>query len=464
MGYRGQHVNQAPSAVSPAVVSKVMERLSTYMAAAVGRALPDEVAEKARHHILDTLAAMVSGSKLKPGRLAIALVRQLGGREEALVAASDVVTTAIDAALANGILAHADETDDSHPGSFSHPGCAVVPAALAMAERGQCSGTALLRAVVLGYDVGARTTLSLGVDRFYGANHHSTHSFAAQFGAAAAAGALAGLGAEQMRWLLSYTAQQASGIACWNRDGEHVEKAFDFGGMGARDGVTAAVMVAAGFTGVDDVFSGPRNFFDAFGGDPEGMDRDLGETYEIMNAAIKKWSVGSPIQAPLQSLEALMADHGIKARDIARIEVRISKAEAHVVDDRAMPDICLQHLMALQAVDGTVGFASSHDYRRMAETEILNLRGKIELIYDPDMIRRQGAVRLTTATGDVFDHLTRHVRGTQANPMTRIEVAAKASDLMAPILGADRTEKLIARIWDLDGLASADELRPLLIA
>ncbi|MEE8515439.1 MAG: MmgE/PrpD family protein [Alphaproteobacteria bacterium] len=451
-------MNDAPSAVSD-----VMEQLSTYMAGAVDRALPDEVAEKAKHHILDTLAAMVSGSRLKPGRLAIALVRQLGGREEALVAASDVVTTAIDAALANGILAHADETDDSHPGSFSHPGCAVVPAALAMAERGQCSGMALLRAVVLGYDVGARATMSLGVDRFYG-GHHSTHSFAAQFGAAAAAGALAGLGAEQMRWLLSYTAQQASGIACWNRDGEHVEKAFDFGGMGARDGVTAAVMVSAGFTGVDDVFSGPRNFFDAFGGEPEGMGRELGETYEIMNAAIKKWSVGSPIQAPLQSLEALMADHGIKADDIAAIEVRISKAEAHVVDNRAMPDICLQHLLALLVVDGTVGFASSHDYERMAATAILMMRGKIELIYDPDMVRRHGAVRLTTAAGDVFDHLTRHVRGTAANPMTRDEVGAKARDLMAPILGADKTEMLAARIWDLDGLGSADELRPLLIA
>ncbi len=440
-----------------------MERLSTYMARAVDRALPDDVTEKAKHHIADTLAAMVSGSRLKPGRLAIALVRQLGGREEALVAGSDVVTTAINAALANGILAHADETDDSHPGSFSHPGCAVVPAALAMAERGRCSGMALLRAVVLGYDVGARATMSLGIERFYGANHHSTHSFAAQFGAAAAAGALAGLGAEQMRWLMSYTAQQASGIACWNRDGEHVEKAFDFGGMGARDGVTAAVMVKAGFSGVDDVFSGPRNFFDAFGGEPEGMGRELGECYEIMNAAIKKWSVGSPIQAPLESLGTLVADHGIKADDIARIEVRICTAEAHVVDDRAMPDICLQHLLALLVVDGAVGFASSHDYGRMAEAEILALSAKIELIYDPDMIRRAGAVKLTTTTGDVFDHLTRHVRGTPANPMTRDEVGAKAHDLMAPILGAERTAALIERIWGLEGVASADELRPLLI-
>ena len=65
------------------------------------------------------------------------------------------------------------------------------------------------------------------------------------FGAAAAAGALASLRARQVRHLLSFTAQQASGISCWMRDGKHVEKAFDFGGMPARNGVAAATMVRA---------------------------------------------------------------------------------------------------------------------------------------------------------------------------------------------------------------------------
>ena len=71
-----------------------------------------------------------------------------------------------------------------------------------------------------------------------------------------------------MRYLLSYTAQQASGISCWMRDEEHIEKAFDFGGMPARNGVAAAAMVAHGFTGVEDVFSGERNFFVAYGRAP----------------------------------------------------------------------------------------------------------------------------------------------------------------------------------------------------
>ena len=195
----------------------------------------------------------------------------------------------------------------------------LVPAALAMAEREASSGAALLRAVVLGYDIGARINFALDVHPFYAAGH-STHTFAPTFGAAAAAGALAGLNADQVRWLISYTAQQASGVNCWQRDLDHIEKAFDFGGMAGRNGVTAATMVQTGFTGVDDVFIGPRNFFFTYAdkAKPEELTDGLGARYEITLTNIKKWSVGSPIQAPLDCLEAMLAKRKIRADDVER--------------------------------------------------------------------------------------------------------------------------------------------------
>lgn len=217
---------------SAAKVSPHMSRLSSYIAAAVRRPLPAPVAEQTRHHLLDTIAAMVSDSRLPPGRKAIAYVKLLGGRPEATVAGSRCVTSAVNAALANGMLAHADETDDSHSPSLTHPGCGVVPAALAMAERHHRDGTALLRAVALGYDVCARIGLSLGGIAFHGTGH-TTHSFGPTFGGAAAGAALAGLASGQVRHVLSYAAQQASGVSCYARDQDHVEKAFDFGGMPA---------------------------------------------------------------------------------------------------------------------------------------------------------------------------------------------------------------------------------------
>ena len=126
-------------------ISPEMKALSGHMARARGRRLPKAVAAKARMHVLDTFAAMVSGARLLPGRRAIAYVGTLGGAREAGVAGSRIVTNAPNAALANGMLAHADETDDSHVSSHTHPGCAVVPAALAAAERTHAPGTAFLR-------------------------------------------------------------------------------------------------------------------------------------------------------------------------------------------------------------------------------------------------------------------------------------------------------------------------------
>jgi 2-methylcitrate dehydratase PrpD len=223
-------------------------------------------------------------------------------------------------------------------------------------------------------------------------------------------------------------------------------------------------MVAAGFSGVDDVFSGPRNFFDAFGGDPAILARDLGTTFEIMHCAIKKWSVGSPIQAPLDSLEALMRSHNLSAEQIASIEVHVSDKEAHIVDSRSMPDICLQHLLAVLLLDGRLTFRSSHDYSRMADESVLAQRRKITLVHDPDLPRREGAVRVVTTTGQQFDHHTRFVRGTAGNPMTREEVAAKTLDLTAQIIGEPRAKELIARIWAVETLDDVRALRPLLTA
>jgi 2-methylcitrate dehydratase PrpD len=429
-------------------ISAPMRELSEYIAGALTQALPDAVVEKARHHILDTLAAMVSGTELKPGRLAIGYVQAQGGPSEASVVGTRLRTSAVNAALANGMLAHADETDDSHALSRTHPGCAVVPAALAIAERQRASGIAFLRAVVLGYDVCARVNLALGPDALAAASH-ATHSIGGTFGAGAAAGALLGLDAAQVRHLLSYCAQQASGVACNVRDSEHIEKAFDFGGMPARNGVAAATMVAAGFTGVDDVFSGERNFLDAYsaGPEPSHLAEALGERFEIMATNIKKWSVGSPAQAALDALTHVIEGAAFAIGDIASIRVHLPTRSARTVDDAPMPDVNVQHLMALLLTDRELTFDSVHDHARMHEPAVLAVRRLIELVPSQELAEarppRQAIVELSLRDGRSLTHRTRAVRGTADNPMTRAEVEAKALDLMHGPLGAERGRGLV---------------------
>jgi 2-methylcitrate dehydratase PrpD len=452
-----------------AQISPVMRHVSAYIAAALRRPLPPAVVETTKHHILDTIAAMISGSRLAPGRKAISYIESLGGAKEALVLGSPIVTAAVNAALANGMLAHADETDDSHAPSLTHPGCGIVPAALAMAERERRNGAALIRAVALGYDIGCRLTQSLNAHEFR-EDGHSTHSFGPMFGAAAAAGALAGLMEDQVRYLLSFAAQQASGISCWMRDRDHVEKAFDFGGMPARNGVAAATMVAHGFTGVEDVFAGERNFFVAYGRkpDPAVLARDLGATYEITNTSIKRWPVGSPIQAPLDSLRYLINEYQIKLDDVEKLTVRVAHQGANTVDNRAMPDICMQHMCAVMLLDGTVSFASAHDEKRMRDRKVLELRKRIELHGDDTLSAllpsRQGIVEISLRDGRKLEHHTRAVRGSAENPMTRAEVDEKSYDLIAPVIGKTRARKLCDLVWRLEKLPDVRDLRPLLRA
>ena len=114
-----------------------MDKLSAYIAGALTTELPPEVIEKAKLHILDTIAAIISGSRLLPGIKAVEYARTQGGAPEALVLGSDLLTNVVTAALANGMAAHADETDNSHKASRSHPGCGVLPAALALARTEQ---------------------------------------------------------------------------------------------------------------------------------------------------------------------------------------------------------------------------------------------------------------------------------------------------------------------------------------
>ena len=448
-------------------ISPVMRRLSAYVSAAGRRPLPAAVVEKTKHHILDTIAAMISGSRLLPGRKGIAYVKGLGGTKEACVIGSRIVTSAANAALANGMSAHADETDDSHAPSLTHPGCGIVPAALALAEREGKSGGALLRAVALGYDICARLTQSLNAYEFR-EDGHSTHSFGPMFGAAAAAGSLLGVDERQARYLISYTAQQASGISCWMRDEEHIEKAFDFGGMPARNGVAAATMVAHGFTGVEDALSGERSFYVAYGREPkpERLIEGLGEDYEILRTNIKRWSVGSPIQAPLDSLSELIRD-GLKAAQVEKLVVRVAHQGANTTDNRNMPDICMQHLCAVMLLDGTVSFKSSHDEKRMRDPGVLELRRKVLLQGDDALTRampsRQGIVEIRLRDGRELRHHTKAVRGTAENPMSRAEVDVKSYDLIAPVAGKTRARKLCDTVWNLERLKDLRALRPLLL-
>ena len=446
-------------------VSPVMTALSNYMSEARNRELPDKALQETKHHILDTIAAMVSGSELPPGRLAIQFARAYGGEKIATVVASTIVCGPIEAAVANGVLAHSDETDDDYSGGGAHPGSAVVPAALALSEQFAASGMHCVRAVALGYDIGMRAFKALGPKMVL----RDTHNLVGTFGAAAAGGCLASLNPQQMRWLLDYAAQQAgAGIGAWRRDTEHIEKGFVFAGMSARNGVMAAMLVQSGWTGIADIFSGSENFMQTYSpqADPSGWIDKLGERYDVTQTTIKRWTTGGPIQSPLDAMQLILSKHPFEPDQVKQVVVRAATSAAFTVNNREMPDICLQHMIAVMMIDKTASFKAAHDKARMQDPGVLRQRAKVQLIADEELEKlipvRVAIVEVTLNDGTRLTERVESVRGTPENPMSRDEVVAKCRDLMTPVLGAAQTTSLIEKLLSLETVKSIRELRPLL--
>jgi 2-methylcitrate dehydratase PrpD len=457
-----QQAAYKPPAGPDQPIGEVMTRLSTYMSKARDQALPPKALEQAKWHILDTIAAMVSGSELPAGRAATLFARAYGGEKIATIVADTIVCGPLEAALVNGTIAHADETDDSWPGGW-HPGAGVVPAALAAGEQFGVSGAHFVRAVALGYDVGARMLITIrpGLPD----SHKATHAIAGHWGALGAAACAASLTPQQMRWAMDYTAQQCSGIASWFRDRDHIEKGFVYGGMPARSGVTSAMLVRAGWNGVDDVLSGRDNFLMASvpSGkvEPELLVEKLGERYEIAGTNLKRWTVGSPVQEPLDAMEALLKRQPIDPAQVQEILLR--SAPGSVVDNSDPPDINIQFAMALMLTDKTATFKSIHDKPRMQDPAIMALRRKVRL----EASGGRGAQRLpllqvTLSDGRKLTQDTGPVLGTIGNPMTQDQLAAKCRDLMAPVLGPNQAQRLIDRTLALEQVKDIRELRPLL--
>jgi 2-methylcitrate dehydratase PrpD len=166
--------------------------------------------------------------------------------------------------------------------------------------------------------------------------------------------------------------------------------------------------------------------------------------------------VGTPIQGPLDALEIMLRKRPIEADQVKEVAVRMNPGS--VVDNREMPDVCIQHMIAVMLVDKTATFRSAHDKPRMQDPAILRQRAKVRLLPGAGL----PLVAVTLSDGTRLSEDVTAVLGTPGNPMTREQVVAKSRDLMTPVLGASAAAKLIERALDIDRMKNVRELRPFL--
>jgi 2-methylcitrate dehydratase PrpD len=155
----------------------------------------------------------------------------------------------------------------------------------------------------------------------------------------------------------------------------------------------------------------------------------------------------------------------LKPADIKAITVQLPTRSARTVDDAPMPDINVQHLLAVLLQDGELTFHMAHDYARMGDPDIVAIKKKIQLVGSEELMharpRRQAIVDVETTDGRKLSHRTVAVRGTADNPMDRREVETKARDLIADALGKRRANEIIRAIGTIDSLEDVATLQKL---
>jgi len=437
--------------------------VANFASHALATALPADVERHARNHIVDTIGALVSGSRMSAGRAGQRYARMIGGAPQAGIVGTRIRAPLVEAALANGMAAHADESDDSHQESLTHPGCGVLPAALATAEWTDASGRDFMRAVVLGYEMTTRFARAFGADMSSKRASLASHAYGPLFGAGYAAGALMKFDAEQFAILLNYLAQEASGLTTWRLDTSHTLKSYCFAGMPASNGVKAALLVRAGFTGSGDVLDErQRSMLECITRypRPEALVDGLGEQYAIAGSDIKYYSVGYPIAAPVMAVEKILALEGFPKHAIECVKLYYHRDWYAVVGDLSMmPDVNLRYCLSVTLLDGRLTFSAAHDEARMHAADVVQMSQRIEFLDSDSSLSYFDARVEIEAGGKTWRaEQDKYVLGRIENPMSDAQVREKASQLMTPVLGTASCERAIELLDNVESLTNITEL------
>jgi 2-methylcitrate dehydratase PrpD len=448
-----------------------MGPLSKYIFESQTAPIPDDIRELSKRHILDTLASIVACSQLKPAQLArdFALFNSAQANTTHLLGTS-LKASLLDAIFANALTAHGAEINDFCPSAFVQPGPPVVATVMGIGETFAASGEQLLRAVIVGYEISCRLPKALGIRNLQDFGL-SSHGVGPTFGSAAAAASMLGIPRDRIGEMFAYCVQQASGSYEWLRDVDHLEKAFLFGGMPARNGAYAALLVHHGFTGVRDPFESNPGWLIScmFLGPDSDLDKQrlvhkLGEEFELPLVGYKRYAVGGPLQAGVEGLLTLIKT--VNRNDITGIDIKMPGSRVNSFSDAPMPALNLRYLSAVILEDGELTFEMAESRARMATDSIRQRMETVTLIHDPEQEREprveSALVEVTLRSGEKKQIFIEHVLGFPHYPMGHEDVHSKAMGLLVPVIGVEQSRALTDMAWDLEKVDDIRKLIPLL--
>ena len=443
------------SAAPPDAVSR---RLADALSATKFSDLPASAIEDMRRSVLDWLGSVMAGSIERPARLAQQVVAGFGTSSAATVFSSGR-SSAAGAAMANGVASHILELDDVHKGSTLHAAAPVIPAALAVAEREHSDGKAFLLAVAVGYEAALRVGEAVNPAhyRFW----HPTGT-AATFGAAAAAGSLLGLNSDAMLDALGSAGTQAAGLWEFNADGAMSKHLHP--GKAAMNGVIAADLALAGFTGATRILEGDRGFFRATAEeyDPTRITDGLGERWKVSENCYKMHSCCGHTHSAVDV--ALDLRRQATGADIRSIDITTYGPGFAIVREpnpstpyRAQ--FSIGYCVATALAEGRVGLEQFTPDRFNADgvvnAPIAALLSRTRITVADDLTAKYPAawpVRLTITLDDgrKLSGASDYPRGNPENPVSTPELEQKFIELVAPRFGEGKARHALELIDAMD--------------
>jgi 2-methylcitrate dehydratase PrpD len=419
---------------------------------------------RARQCLIDTVGVSLLGARLPWGRTLSAYAHRYGGAATSSLIGESRKVSAPMAALANGLFAHGFELDSLRkPGAGVHPGAALVPPALALAEELALDGKRLLTALVAGCEVMFRIGL---------ASKHSSEELGfhapgvtGPFGAAITAGHLLHLDSTQMRHALGIAGSLCAGVLAFSQSGNGSMVKRLHLGRAAEAGILAARLAQDGFEGPDGVLDGKFGFLDIYcaESDPALLTRGLGIDFETRNLCLKRYPCHVTAHTPVQSVTALRREHDFSARDVERVTVRISaKVLSHHSERDPAETMAAQYSVpwcVAVALVGDVMDPEAYGERGLSDGDVRQWCRSIELESlagnessrspwaSEVLVRLRDGRELTLAADDF--------KGTPTLPLTGTELREKFMRCAGSFAGAS------ALFEQLDAIESLEDVRAL---
>jgi 2-methylcitrate dehydratase PrpD len=420
-------------------------------------ALDPEVRHYARRHLLDTVGVMVAGAAADVAMRAEAALAAVRGAGCIPVPGRARRADLLDAAFLAGTAAHGIELDDGYRQGSVHPGCAVMPAALAIGHDMGASGKAVVVAIVAGYETAIAIARACHPD-LRQRGFHPTGACAV-FGAAAAAAKLRGLSARQIADAFGIAASSAAGLFAFVNGGADIKRLH--AGHAAREGVQAALLAEQGVQGPPDVIESRDGFLQAFafGRDDKARPIALPPTvpFGVTDCYIKPYPCCRHIQPAAEAVMRLCREENISPDEVTRVDVDTYRIAAEHADtgwnDFASAQLSFAYLIGLALRFRTIRL-EHFDEKLRRDPAFEAIACKLHVVVTPEIDRlypqlRPARVKVTTARG-VFTCKADEALGSRLLPLNDAGLRLKFDELVSPVLSPARAASLAEQLWDIE--------------